>query len=86
MSSRGSYTISMPSNMSPPHDLASYSRSMHSHTKRQMEAANMSSTRRGSGGSGGNHSQTSPVSSMPNGTTANPQSSTRMNGSHEYHS
>ncbi|KAI1754472.1 hypothetical protein F4782DRAFT_492625 [Xylaria castorea] len=82
MSSRGTYTISMPANMSPPIDLASYSRSMHSHTKRQMEAANISaSSRRRS------HEQNSPVSSMPNGTSSSPSSSTRgSNGSHEYHS
>ncbi|KAI1310093.1 hypothetical protein F5Y03DRAFT_49543 [Xylaria venustula] len=81
MSSRGAYTISMPANMSPPHDLTSYSRSMHSHTKRQMEAANMSSSRRRS-----SPSQNSPVSSMPNGTSSSASSSSRtLNGHHEYH-
>ncbi|KAI0434674.1 hypothetical protein F5Y09DRAFT_295351 [Xylaria sp. FL1042] len=80
MSSRGTYTISMPSNMSPPHDLTSYSRSMHSHTKRQMEAANMSSSRRSA------HSHTSTVPSMPNGTSTSSTNSTRtLNASHEYH-
>ncbi|KAI0969744.1 hypothetical protein F4678DRAFT_152526 [Xylaria arbuscula] len=80
MSSRGAYTISMPANMSPPHDLTSYSRSMHSHTKRQMEAANMSSSRRRS------PTQNAPVSSMPNGTSSGSSSSSRtLNGSHEYH-
>ncbi|GAW25409.1 hypothetical protein SAMD00023353_0600530 [Rosellinia necatrix] len=63
MSSQGAYTISIPVNMTPPFDLASYSRSMHSHTKRQMEAANMTSTRR----SGPAHSPL--VSTMPNGTS-----------------
>ncbi|KAI0801711.1 hypothetical protein GGR55DRAFT_667658 [Xylaria sp. FL0064] len=80
MSSRGTYTISMPANMSPPHDLKSYSRSMHSHTKRQMEAANMSSSRRST------HSQNSPVPSMPNGTSTSSSTSSRtLNASHEYH-
>ncbi|GAW12579.1 hypothetical protein ANO14919_019490 [Xylariales sp. No.14919] len=64
MSSRGTYTISMPTNMSPPNDLASYSRSMHSHTKKQMEAANMAPTRRTGG-----PSQNSPVPTIPNGTS-----------------
>ncbi|KAK0728167.1 hypothetical protein B0T26DRAFT_619722, partial [Lasiosphaeria miniovina] len=31
----------------PPADLGSYSRTMHQHTKRQMEAASQSSLRRG---------------------------------------
>ncbi|KAI3334915.1 hypothetical protein F4824DRAFT_466425 [Ustulina deusta] len=80
MSSRGTYTISMPANMSPPNDLTSYARSMHSHTKRQMEAANMSSSRRSG------HLQNSPVPPMSNGTLTNSSSSVRtMNGSHEYH-
>ncbi|TRX96287.1 hypothetical protein FHL15_003011 [Xylaria flabelliformis] len=69
--------------MSPPIDLASYSRSMHSHTKRQMEAANISASSRRQR----NHSQNSPVSSMPNGTSSSPSNSTRsVNGTHEYHS
>ncbi|KAI1180898.1 hypothetical protein F4777DRAFT_527408 [Nemania sp. FL0916] len=81
MSARGAYTISMPHNMSPPHDLASYSRSMHSHTKRQMEAANMSSSRRST------PSQNAPVPAMPNGTSTSSSTSTSrsINGHHEYH-
>ncbi|KAI8633177.1 hypothetical protein F5Y19DRAFT_416982 [Xylariaceae sp. FL1651] len=79
MSSRNTYTISMPSNLPPPHDLTTYSRSMHLHTKRQMEAANMYSSRRSRSGQ-------SPVSSMPNGTSSNTSVSSRgSNGSHEYH-
>ncbi|KAI0446654.1 hypothetical protein F4803DRAFT_476246 [Xylaria telfairii] len=82
MSSHGAYTISMPANMSPPHDLASYSRSMHSHTKRQMEAANISSSSHQRG-----HSRNSPVSSMPNGTSSgSPNSTQSANGSHGYRS
>ncbi|KAI0199021.1 hypothetical protein F4808DRAFT_433869 [Astrocystis sublimbata] len=88
MSSRGTYTISLPSNMSPPNDLTSYSRSMHTHTKRQMEAANISSSSRQRGHS---QSQHSPVSSMPNGVRrGSPRNgspgATRVNGTHEYHS
>ncbi|KAI0119993.1 hypothetical protein GGR51DRAFT_495874, partial [Nemania sp. FL0031] len=79
MSSRGAFTISVPTNMSPPHDLASYSRSMHSHTKRQMEAANMSSARRTG------PSQNTPIPSMPNGTSTSSSTSSRaINGSHGY--
>ncbi|KAI0472071.1 hypothetical protein GGR56DRAFT_677918 [Xylariaceae sp. FL0804] len=40
MSAPTDYT-SMPSSMSPPSDLISYARSMHLHTKRQMEAGNI---------------------------------------------
>ncbi|KAI0875035.1 hypothetical protein GGS24DRAFT_457198 [Hypoxylon argillaceum] len=77
MSSRGAYTISVPT--VPPHDLASYSRSMHSHTKRQMEAANMSPSRR----SGPSHN--SLVPSLPNGTSTSSSNSSRtINGSHGY--
>ncbi|KAI0146331.1 hypothetical protein GGR57DRAFT_478865 [Xylariaceae sp. FL1272] len=79
---RNSYTISMPSNMSPPSDLASYSRVMHLHTKRQMEAANMSSRRH-------ERSSDAPVPSMPNGNSGNsstsPSSSRGSRDSHEYH-
>ncbi|KAI2643427.1 hypothetical protein GGS21DRAFT_496313 [Xylaria nigripes] len=63
MASRGTYTFAMPANVSPPVDLASYSRSMHSHTKRQMEAANISPSRRRG------HSQQSPMSALHNGTS-----------------
>ncbi|KAI1437486.1 hypothetical protein GGR50DRAFT_692264 [Xylaria sp. CBS 124048] len=46
MASRSIYSVAMPAtHVSPPVDLASYSRSMHSHTKRQMEAAMVSSSR-----------------------------------------
>ncbi|KAI1736211.1 hypothetical protein F4680DRAFT_432948 [Xylaria scruposa] len=83
MSSRGAYTISMPTTMSPPVDLASYSRIMHSHTKRQMEAANISASSRRR-----QRSQSPPVSSMPNGTSSSshPSSARGVNGTHEYHS
>jgi hypothetical protein len=84
MSPRSTYTISMPSNMPPCSDLASYSRTMHMHTKRQMEAANMSSSRRGSG-----RSQQSSGSDMVNGispSSSMSMSSRSMNGTHEYHS
>ncbi|KAH8162535.1 hypothetical protein CIB48_g5697 [Xylaria polymorpha] len=80
MSSHGAYTIAMPATMSPPNDLTSYSRSMHSHTKRQMEAANLSPSSHQRG-----HSQNSLMSSMPNGTSSSSPNSTRSaNGSHGY--
>ncbi|ORY71665.1 uncharacterized protein BCR38DRAFT_417690 [Pseudomassariella vexata] len=48
MSSRDQYNpVSMPINITRPVDLPSYSRSMHQHTQRQMEAASRSLHRRG---------------------------------------
>ncbi|KAI0167009.1 hypothetical protein GGR52DRAFT_574972 [Hypoxylon sp. FL1284] len=72
MSSRSTYTISMPATLPPPVDLASYARSMHQHTKRQMEAANMPTSRR-SGRTSRAH-----VPSLPNGTSSS--SSSRSSG------
>ncbi|KAK1688095.1 hypothetical protein CORC01_09311 [Colletotrichum orchidophilum] len=43
------YSVSIPISPPPPSDLSTYMRSMHQHTKRQMEAANRSSTRRSGG-------------------------------------
>ncbi|KAK1453874.1 hypothetical protein CMEL01_05533 [Colletotrichum melonis] len=43
------YSVSIPVSPPPPSDLSTYMRSMHQHTKRQMEAANRSSTRRSGG-------------------------------------
>ncbi|KAI1117319.1 hypothetical protein F5Y14DRAFT_403967 [Nemania sp. NC0429] len=81
MSARGTFNISIPNNMSPPHDLTSYSRSMHSHTKRQMEAANMPVSRRSG------QSRNGPMASMPNGTSTDSTASatSAMNGVHGYH-
>ena len=65
------YSMSIPTSTSAPTDLTSYSRFMHDHTKRQMEAqgaysaehtASASSTR-------GRSSTTSGRSSMTNGTS-----------------
>ncbi|KAF6802358.1 hypothetical protein CMUS01_15379, partial [Colletotrichum musicola] len=36
------YSVSIPVSPPPPSDLSTYMRSMHQHTKRQMEAANRS--------------------------------------------
>ena len=68
-SARDSYSMSM--SPSPPSDIGTYSRSMHQHTKRQMEAA---SSRRSSGSSSGGGSSSSPSNSgpsaMPNGVSS----------------
>ncbi|CAJ2507291.1 Uu.00g084770.m01.CDS01 [Anthostomella pinea] len=68
------------SSISPPSDLLSYSKTMHMHTKRQMEAANMSNTRR-------SRSSRSAVPSMPNGSSSISSSSSSRSddGAHEYH-
>lgn len=63
-SARDSYSMSM--SPSPPSDIGTYSRSMHQHTKRQMEAA---SSRRSSGSSSGSPSSSGP-SAMPNGVSS----------------
>ncbi|KAI1468529.1 uncharacterized protein F4812DRAFT_458960 [Daldinia caldariorum] len=55
--------MSMPSSIPSPVDLASYARSMHLHTKRQMEAANMPTSRRS------NRSSRTHVPGLPNGTS-----------------
>lgn len=52
---------------SPPTDISSYSRFMHQHTKRQMDAFNRSSQRRSSPQQS-NRSGTTP--SMPNGVSS----------------
>ncbi|KAI0398195.1 hypothetical protein F5Y17DRAFT_411361 [Xylariaceae sp. FL0594] len=87
MSPQSSYTVTMPANMTPPHDLASYSRFMHQHTKRQMEAVRMSPSRQGR--SSGRSRDHSPVPAMMNGTPAargaSSRSTARLNGAHEYH-
>ena len=56
--------MSMPASPPPPADLPTYSRSMHQHTKKQMEAASRSPHRRS-----GNNSHTTAVPSMPNGVS-----------------
>ncbi|KAI1214992.1 uncharacterized protein F4807DRAFT_16671 [Annulohypoxylon truncatum] len=78
MSSRSSYNMSMPASLPPPVDLLSYARSMHQHTKRQMEAANMPTSRRSI------RSPRSHVTSLPNGTSGS-SSSSRSPGEVEYH-
>ncbi|KAK3988604.1 hypothetical protein QBC44DRAFT_98792 [Cladorrhinum sp. PSN332] len=53
----------------PPVDLGAYARSMHQHTKRQMESINQS-TRQNSGAStNGDCSYSSTTSSVPNGVS-----------------
>ncbi|KAI5924138.1 hypothetical protein F4810DRAFT_709856 [Camillea tinctor] len=66
MSSRSSLSMTMPTSLPPPIDLASYSRSMHLHTKRQMEAANMATPTRRSGRT----TSTTAIPSLANGTSS----------------
>ncbi|KAK6219875.1 hypothetical protein QIS74_05377 [Colletotrichum tabaci] len=58
------YSVSIPVSPPPPSDISTYMRSMHQHTKRQMEAANRSSSRRSGGRTSyphnGHHSSSSP--------------------------
>ncbi|KAK8101772.1 uncharacterized protein PG998_006816 [Apiospora kogelbergensis] len=82
MSSQDSYgSMSMPSSSPPPpQDISSYSRFMHQHTKRQMEAASRSSHRRG-----GRSSQNSHVSALPNGVSNSSTDEASSPNSVEYH-
>ncbi|KAK4458374.1 hypothetical protein QBC42DRAFT_156373, partial [Cladorrhinum samala] len=65
----------------PPVDLGTYSRSMHQHTKRQMESINQS-LRQGSDAptNGPQRSSSSATSSLPNGV-----SNQRRNPGDNYH-
>lgn len=65
-----SITMSPP----PPFDLGSYTRSMHQHTKRQMEAASQTNLPRSSNSSPNNQSsngqsQSNATPSLPNGVS-----------------
>lgn len=71
----------MPVSPPPPVDITTYSRSMHQHTKRQMEAASRSSHRH----SGGRSSQRGGVPAMPNGVSSSSTSSTSPDRIHDYH-
>ncbi|KAI6090795.1 hypothetical protein F4821DRAFT_227882, partial [Hypoxylon rubiginosum] len=71
MSSRSSYTTAMPGSLPPPVDLATYARSMHQHTKRQMEAANMPTSRRNG------RTSRAHFPSMPNGVSSSSSTSSR---------
>ncbi|KAK8017442.1 hypothetical protein PG993_013768 [Apiospora rasikravindrae] len=81
MSSQDSFgSMSMPSSSPPPpQDISSYSRFMHQHTKRQMEAASRSSHRRS-----GRSSHNSHVPAMPNGVSSSNDEASSPN-SIEYH-
>ncbi|KAL6849788.1 hypothetical protein ACO1O0_009333 [Amphichorda felina] len=61
------YTINIPSSPPPPTDLSSYSRFMHDHTKRQMEAQGAFSEHKSS--SSARKGIASGSSSMTNGTS-----------------
>ena len=64
MSSPRGYPTAMPVSPPPPTDLPTYARSMHQHTKQQMEAASRTPHHR----SGSNY--TTATSSMPNSTSS----------------
>ncbi|KAL8418368.1 hypothetical protein RB594_001827 [Gaeumannomyces avenae] len=62
-SSQNTYSsVSIPVSPPPPADLPSYSRTMHQHTKQQMEAASHSSSRRRGSR---NHSQGAQQNGVP---------------------
>jgi len=66
------YSMSIPSSPPAPSDITSYSRFMHDHTKRQMEAQGAFSPERTSASSAsgrGRQSTASGRSSMTNGTS-----------------
>lgn len=62
--SQDSFAINIPNYPSPPQDLGAYMRSMHQHTKRQMDAMSRSQERR----SRNSGHRTTP--SMPNGVSS----------------
>ncbi|KAK4251018.1 hypothetical protein C7999DRAFT_37909 [Corynascus novoguineensis] len=59
---QGAYSASMPLSPPPPSDLGSYSRSMHQHTKRQMESISQSPPR------SSQHGQSAPTG-LPDGVS-----------------
>lgn len=63
-SSQDSYAVAMAGSPPPPTDIGSYMRSMHQHTKRQMEAMSRTQDRR----SRNNGHRATP--SMPNGVSS----------------
>lgn len=64
------YSMSIPTSLPAPADLTSYSRFMHDHTKRQMEAQGAFSPERNAGSSNrGRKGTNSASSSMTNGTS-----------------
>ncbi|KAG9255250.1 uncharacterized protein F5Z01DRAFT_673202 [Emericellopsis atlantica] len=71
MSSADTFAMNIPSSTSPPTDISSYSRFMHEHTKRQMEAqgALPSERRQSTSTSSQQHGARSGRSSMTNGTS-----------------
>ncbi|KAJ1329547.1 hypothetical protein MN608_06283 [Microdochium nivale] len=68
----------IPVSASAPTDIPSYSRYMHQHTKRQMEAASQSSRRRSGNTSPGGTRKS-------NSSSSSSSSSGSITGVHEYH-
>jgi len=88
-STQDSYSIGMSTSPPPPVDIGAYARSMHQHTKRQMEAANQSSLRRSQSDSsqhngGAAAAESNGTSAMPNGVSSSVSSSQRGNNSGDY--
>ncbi|KAK4043461.1 hypothetical protein C8A01DRAFT_32387 [Parachaetomium inaequale] len=68
---QGAYSVSMPLSPPPPPDLGTYARSMHQHTKRQMESISPQSPPRSS-----QHSQPAPTG-LPDGVVGRSRNSSQ---------
>ncbi|KAK4157619.1 hypothetical protein C8A00DRAFT_40045 [Chaetomidium leptoderma] len=68
--SQGTYSVAMPISPPPPSDLGTYARSMHQHTKRQMESIPQSPPR------STQHDQPSPTG-LPNGLISRSRNSSQ---------
>ncbi|KAH6636992.1 hypothetical protein F5144DRAFT_203322 [Chaetomium tenue] len=68
---QNAYAVSMPM-PPPPADLGSYARTMHQHTKRQMESISQSSTPRGS-----QHGSQSAPTGLPDGLSGRSRNSSQ---------
>ncbi|KAK4173458.1 hypothetical protein QBC36DRAFT_194587 [Triangularia setosa] len=74
-SQNASYSVGLAMSPPPPSDLGSYARSMHQHTKRQMDSISQASSSSDRRSPSRSNDRSSGTSSMPNGVSnrrANP--------------
>ncbi|KAK0739606.1 hypothetical protein B0T21DRAFT_285919 [Apiosordaria backusii] len=64
-----SYSVGLPISPPPPSDLGSYARSMHQHTKRQMDSISQASSSPNRRSPSQNGDSRSGTSSLPNGVS-----------------
>ncbi|KAK4203881.1 hypothetical protein QBC40DRAFT_13099 [Triangularia verruculosa] len=64
-----SYAAGLAMSPPPPSDLGSYARSMHQHTKRQMDSISQASTSPERGSPSQSNDRSSGTNSMPNGVS-----------------